>query len=66
MEIIQTRNERWWSDGQGYFTIFYFRKKIHIFNYDAHDAIKNTDTDWSQSRFGMRHTYIGQRLVTKV
>ena len=46
MKIIQTRNERWWSDGQEYFTIFYFRKVIQIFNYDAHGAIKNTNRHW--------------------
>ena len=46
MKIHQARNERWWSDGQGYFTIFYILKTIQILNYDAHDAIKNTNRHW--------------------
>ena len=66
LKINRARNERWWSDGQGYFTKLYFRKTIQILNYDANDALKNTtDIDLSQSRLRMRHDYVGQRLVIK-
>jgi hypothetical protein len=56
MKINQTRNEHWLSDFQGCYTIFYFRKTIHILNYDANDAIKNTNRDWFA--FGQKRCWI--------